>query len=74
MLLGEDARASFPPLEQALVKAVGCEAVHQSGLPLSGLSTTDIAAQARKALGTAISPSTVWRSLAADAIKPWRYK
>jgi hypothetical protein len=74
MLLGADARADFPPLEQALVKAVACEAVHHSGLPLSRLSTTDLAAQARKALGKAISPSTVWRILAADAIKPWGYK
>jgi hypothetical protein len=74
MLLVEDASGGFPPLEQALVKAVACEAVHQSGLPLSRLSTTDIAEQARKALGKAISPSTVWRILAADAIKPWRYK
>jgi hypothetical protein len=74
MRLGGDARAGFPPLEQALVKAVACEAVHHSGLPLSRLSTTDIAGQARKALGRAISPSTVWRILAADAIKPWRYK
>jgi hypothetical protein len=53
---------------------VACEAVHQSGLPLSRLSSADIAGQARKALGKAISPSTVWRILAADAIKPWRYK
>src|SRR6266849_1278905 len=74
MLPGEAARAGFPPLEQALVKAVACEAVHQTGLPLSRLSTADIAAQARAALGKAISPSTVWRILAADAIKPWRYK
>ena len=74
MRLGADARAGFPPLEQALVKAVACEAVHHSGLPLSRLSTTDLAAQARQALGKAISPSTVWRILAADAIKPWRYK
>jgi hypothetical protein len=74
MRLGADARAGFPPLEQALVNAVACEAVHHSGLPLSRLSTTDLAAQARQALGKAISPSTVWRILAADAIKPWRYK
>jgi DDE superfamily endonuclease len=74
MRRGADARASFPPLEHALVKAVACEAVHHSGLPLSRLSTTDLAAQARQALGKAISPSTVWRILAADAIKPWRYK
>lgn len=41
---------------------------------MSRLSTADVAAQARQALGKAISPSTVWRILAADAIKPWRYK
>jgi DDE superfamily endonuclease len=74
MRLGADARAGFPPLEQALVKAVACEAVHQSGLPLSRLSTTDLAVQAKQALGKPISSSTVWRILTADAIKPWRYK
>jgi len=74
MRRGVDARADFPPLEQALVKAVACEAVHHSGLPLSRLSTADIAGKVRQALGKAISPSTVWRILAADAIKPWRYK
>jgi len=74
MRLGADARAGFPPLEQALVKAVACEAVHHRGLPLSRRSTTDLAPQARQALGKAIRPSTVWRILAADAIKPWRYK
>lgn len=41
---------------------------------MSRLSTADIAGQARKALGKAISPSTVWRILATDVIKPWRYK
>jgi len=61
-------------LEQALVKAVACEAVHHSGLPLSRLSTADIARQVRQALDKAISASTVWRILATDAIKPWRYK
>jgi hypothetical protein len=74
MLRGAGVRAGFPPLEQALVKAVACEAVHQTGLPLSRLSTADIARQARQALGKAISSSTVWRMLATDAIKPWRYK
>ena len=41
---------------------------------MSRRSTTDLAAQAKQALGKAIRPSTVWRILAADAIKPWRYK
>jgi DDE superfamily endonuclease len=60
-------------LEHALVKAVACEAVHQRGLPLSRLSATDLAAQGRQVLGKAISPRTVWRMLAADALTPWRY-
>jgi len=33
-----------------------------------------LAAQASKALRQPISPSTVWRILDADAIKPWRYR
>ena len=74
MPLAEDARAGFPPLEQALVKALACEAVHRTGLPLSRLSTADLAGQASTTLGKAISRSTVWRILTADAIKPWRYK
>ncbi len=68
------ARRSFPPLDRALVKAVACEAVHDTGLPLSRLSLADLAGQASRALAQPISPSTVWRILAADAIKPWRYQ
>ncbi len=64
----------FPPRDQAVVKAIACEAVSQTQLPLSRLSTTDLAARASTALGRAISPSTVWRILDADAIKPWRYE
>jgi len=69
-----DARADFPPLEQALVKAVACEAVQLSGLPLSRLSTAAIAGKARQVLGKALSPSTGWRILAADTINPGRDK
>src|SRR5712691_8702735 len=72
--LAEAGRPGFPPLDQALVKAVACEAVHHTALPLSRLATADIAAQASRALGKPISPSTVWRILDADAIKPWKYK
>jgi hypothetical protein len=64
----------FPPRDQAVVKAIACEAVSQTQLPLSRLSTADLAARAATALGRAISPSTVWRILDADAIKPWRYE
>jgi hypothetical protein len=41
---------------------------------LSRLSLADVTTRARNALGTSISRSTVWRMLATDAIKPWRYK
>ena len=64
----------FPPRDQAVVKAIACEAVCQTKLPLSRLSTSDLAARAAKALQRPISPSTVWRILDADAIKPWRYE
>jgi DDE superfamily endonuclease len=64
----------FPPRERAIVKAIACEAVSQTKLPLSRLSTSDLAERAAVALGRRISPSTVWRILDTDAIKPWRYK
>jgi DDE superfamily endonuclease len=64
----------FPPRDQAIVKAVACEAVCQTKLPLSRLSTSDLSARVSTALGRPISPSTVWRILDADAIKPWRYE
>ena len=64
----------FPPRDRAIVKAVACETVSQTKLPLSRLSTSDLAERASAALGRSISPSTVWRILDTDAIKPWRYK
>ena len=57
-----------------MVKAIACETVHQTELPLSRLSTADLAERATVNLGRPISPATVWRILNADAIKPWRYK
>jgi hypothetical protein len=56
-----------------LVKAIACETVHDTKLPLSRLSSVDLAREASRALGQPISPSTVWRMLDADALKPWRY-
>jgi hypothetical protein len=69
-----DASPLFPPRDRATVKAIACEAVCQTRLPLSRLSTSDLADKASTALGRSISPSTVWRILDADAIKPWRYQ
>ena len=52
----------FPPRDQAIVKAIAGEAVCQTKLPLSRLSSSDLAGRAATALGKPISPSTVWRS------------
>ena len=57
-----------------MVKAVACELVAETKQPLSRQSLTDVTARGRNALGKPISRSTVWRILATDAIKPWRYK
>jgi hypothetical protein len=64
----------FPPRDQAMIKAIACEAVCQTKLPLSRLSLSDLATRAASALGRPMGPSTVWRILDADAIKPWRYE
>jgi hypothetical protein len=56
------------------VKAVACELIAETKQPLSRQSLADVTVRARTALGKPISRSTVWRILATDAIKPWRYK
>jgi hypothetical protein len=61
-------------LDRAVVKAIACEAVAQTEVPLSRQSLADLTARARAALGRPISRSTVWRVLDADAIKPWQYE
>jgi hypothetical protein len=68
------ARPIFPPLDQAVVKAVACELVAETKQPLSRQSLADVTARTQAALGQHSSRSTVWRMLATDAIKPWRYK
>jgi hypothetical protein len=63
-----------PPRDAAVVKAIACEAVSQTHLPLSRLSLADLAMQASTALGHSISRTTVGRILDAEAITPWRYE
>ena len=67
-------RPTFPPHDEAVVKAIACEAVAQTGLPLSRQSLSDLTTRAHYALGKPISRSTVWRVLDRDAIKPWRFE
>jgi hypothetical protein len=64
----------FPPLERALVKAAACALGAATTHPLRRQSRADVTGRAQHALGKPISRSTVWRMLATEAIKPWRYK
>lgn len=61
-------------MDHALVKAVACELIAETKQPLSRQSLADVTVRARTALGKPRSRSTVWRMLATDVIKPWRYK
>ena len=70
---GGVASPAFPPLDEAVVKAIACEVVSRTQLPLSRQSLADLTARARTALGKPISRSTVWRILDSDALKPWQY-
>jgi hypothetical protein len=71
--LGEAASPLFPPVDEAQVKAIACEAVFQSQQPLSRQSLADLTRRCRDALNKPISRSTVWRILHTDAIKPWQF-
>lgn len=68
------ANRPFPPLDEAVIKAIACEAVFATASPLSRQSLTDLTARASQALGKPISRSTIWRVLDVDAIKPWQYE
>lgn len=57
------------------IKALACELPAELGLPLSRLSSADIArAAVNRGIVASISGQTVWRWLSADAIKPWMYR
>ncbi len=70
----EAERPPFPPLDQALIRAMACEVVAETNEPLSRQSVADLVRRARAALGKEISRSTVWRTLHHAAIKPWQYE
>jgi hypothetical protein len=67
-------RSLFPPRDHALVKALACERVAETGEPISRQSLDDLTQRAQKALGKVISRSTLSRILDKDAIKPWQYE
>ncbi len=64
----------FTPVQVAQVKALACT-LRRDQVPLSRWSSSELAAEARaRGLVEAISPATVRRWLAADAIKPWQHR
>ena len=68
-------RRTFPATTEAEVKALACALPAEHGVPLSRWSAAELAAEAvDRGLVDAISPSTVARWLAADAIRPWRHR
>ena len=66
---------TFSTMAEAEVKALACQLPAETGVPLSRWSTAELAAEAvTRGVVDSISPSTVGRWLAADAIRPWRYQ
>ncbi|MGE5288566.1 MAG: IS630 family transposase [Micromonosporaceae bacterium] len=77
--LGDRKRTGRPRVFAATVvsqvKAMACEPPEARAVPQSRWSSADLAAQAAaEGLVEAVSPSTVRRWLAEDAIRPWRYR
>ncbi len=65
----------FTPVEVAEVKALACTRPADHGLPLTRWSTTELRTHAvSTGLVRPVSPSTIGRWLAADAIKPWQHR
>jgi transposase len=72
---GEVVPRFFPPEVTVEVKAIACELPKRLGLPLSRLHVPDIRAEVlRRGLVAEISETTIWRWLAADAIRPWSHR
>ncbi len=71
---GAGASPLFPPLDQALVHALACEVVAETGEPLSRQSLADLVRRSQATLDKRISRSTVWRMLHEAAIKPWQFE
>jgi transposase len=65
----------YPACVVAEVKALACELPAASGTPLARWTCPELARHAAASgIVTAVSPSTVRRWLAADAIKPWQHQ
>jgi transposase len=65
----------FSPLQIAEVKALACRLPAETGVPLSRWSCPELAGEViSRGIAPATSASTVRRILAAEVLKPWRYR
>ena len=72
---GADVLGIFPPAVVIEVKALACEIPHKIGIPLSRLSISELKREVvKRGIIASVSGMTLWRWLAQDAIKPWRYR
>jgi len=68
-------RRVFPATAEAEIKALACALPAETGVPLARWSCAELAAEAViRGVVHSISASTVGRWLAADAIRPWRFR
>lgn len=72
---GVDVPDLFPPAVIIEVKALACELPKKMGIPLSRLSISELHREVvERGIIAKVSGMTLWRWLAEDAIKPWRYR
>jgi hypothetical protein len=70
-----DVLGIFPPAVVIEVKALACEIPNKIGIPLSRLSISELKREVvKRGIIASVSGMTLWRWLAQDAIKPWRYR
>lgn len=72
---GAAGRPAFPPGVVVAVKALAWELPARCGVPLSRWSRAELQREVlAQGLVAEISGTTIWRWLAADAIRPWRVR
>ena len=65
----------FTPVQMAEVKALACQLPAETGVPLSRWSCPDLAGEVvARGIAPAMSASTIRRTLAQDALKPWQHQ
>ncbi len=72
---GRGAQPAFPPSVVVEVKRLACESPRTAGVPLARWSLRELQREVvTRGVVATISGTTVWRWLAADAIRPWRHR